>query len=93
LDRDTLILQDIGWYKIDETDIFSKGFDKNWKQSNVCFLHEREGSRMAQELLGRHTLEFGYLRSQYSMSNASCCGKAIYWSIASEPRITSSAEL
>jgi hypothetical protein len=49
--RLAILLHDIGWYTIDETDIFSKGFGKNWKQSEVRFRHEREGCRMANELL------------------------------------------
>jgi hypothetical protein len=50
--RLAILLHDIGWYKIDEADIFSKGFGENWKESDVRFLHEREGCRMAKELLG-----------------------------------------
>ena len=38
-------------------------------------------------------LSFASSRSQYSMSNASCCGRAMYRSIASAPRITSTAQL
>ena len=36
---------------------------------------------------------FASSSSQYSMSNASCCGSATYRSIASAPRITSTAQL
>ena len=50
--RLAILLHDIGWYTIDERDIFSEGFGKNWKQSNVRYLHESEGCRMAMELLG-----------------------------------------
>jgi hypothetical protein len=50
--RLAILLHDIGWYTIDERDIFSKGFGKNWKQSGVRYLHEREGCRMAKEVLG-----------------------------------------
>jgi hypothetical protein len=50
--RLAILLHDIGWYTIDEKDIFSKGFGKNWKQSDVRYLHEREGCRMAKEVLG-----------------------------------------
>ena len=38
-------------------------------------------------------LSFASSSSQYSMSNASCCGSAMYWSIASAPRMTSTAQL
>ena len=36
---------------------------------------------------------FASSSSQYSISNASCCGSAMYLSIASAPRITSTAQL
>ena len=36
---------------------------------------------------------FASSSSQYSMSNASCCGSAPYSPIASAPRITSTAQL
>jgi hypothetical protein len=51
--RLAILLHDIGWYTIDERDIFSKGFGKNWKQSDLRYLHEREGCRMAKEVLGK----------------------------------------
>jgi hypothetical protein len=60
--RLAILLHDIGWYKIDEADIFSKGFGENWKESDVRFLHEREGCRMAKELLGN----LGYDRANIS---------------------------
>jgi HD superfamily phosphodiesterase len=46
-----IILHDIGWYSIDATDIIEKGFGPNMMQSEVRFLHEREGVRMAREVL------------------------------------------
>ena len=46
-----IILHDIGWYSIDMTDIIEKGFGPNMMQSDVRFLHEREGVRMAREVL------------------------------------------
>ena len=36
---------------------------------------------------------FASSSSQYSMSKASCCGSETYWSIASAPRMTSTAQL
>ena len=36
---------------------------------------------------------FASSSNQYSMSNASCCGSAMYSSMASAPRITSTAQL
>lgn len=47
-----IILHDIGWYSIDEDDIFKKGFQsENFMQSDVRYLHESEGVRLSQPLL------------------------------------------
>ena len=46
-----IILHDIGWYSIDEEDIFSKGFGPNMMESDVRFLHESEGVRLSREVL------------------------------------------
>lgn len=47
-----IILHDIGWYSIDEDDIFKKGFQsENFMQSDVRYLHESEGVRLAKPLL------------------------------------------
>ncbi len=47
-----IILHDIGWYSIDEDDIFKKGFQsENFLQSDVRYLHESEGVRLAAEIL------------------------------------------
>lgn len=47
-----IILHDIGWYSIDEEDIFKKGFQsENFMQSDVRYLHESEGVRLAKPLL------------------------------------------
>lgn len=46
-----ILLHDIGWWSIDETDIFEKGFGPNMMQSDVRFLHESEGVRLAREVL------------------------------------------
>jgi hypothetical protein len=46
-----IILHDIGWYSIDMADIIEKGFGPNMMQSDVRFLHEREGVRMSREVL------------------------------------------
>lgn len=48
-----ILLHDIGWYSIDEDEIFSKGFGPNMMQSDVRFLHETEGVRLATELLNK----------------------------------------
>lgn len=47
-----IILHDIGWYSIDEDDIFKKGFQsENFMQSDVRYLHESEGVRLGTEVL------------------------------------------
>lgn len=47
-----IILHDIGWYSIDEEEIFAKGFSgPNMLQSDVRYLHESEGVRLAKPLL------------------------------------------
>jgi hypothetical protein len=47
-----IILHDIGWYSIDEDDIFKKGFQsENFMQSDVRYLHESEGVRLSKEVL------------------------------------------
>lgn len=48
----SIILHDIGWYSIDEDDIFKKGFQsENFMQSDVRYLHESEGVRLSAEVL------------------------------------------
>ena len=46
-----LLLHDIGWWQIDMNDIIEKGFGPNMMQSDVRFLHEREGVRLSREVL------------------------------------------
>lgn len=47
-----IILHDIGWYSIDEDDIFKKGFQsENFLQSDVRYLHESEGVRLSEYIL------------------------------------------
>lgn len=48
-----IILHDTGWYSIDEEDIFTKGFGPNMMESDVRFLHEKEGVRLAEEVLSK----------------------------------------
>ncbi|EAQ43658.1 hypothetical protein MED193_12343 [Roseobacter sp. MED193] len=55
-DRDVcslaILLHDIGWYTIDMEDIIEKGFSgPNMLQSDVRYLHESEGVRLAREVL------------------------------------------
>lgn len=46
-----ILLHDIGWWSIDETDIFEKGFGPDMMQSDVRFLHEAEGVRLSRVVL------------------------------------------
>ena len=47
-----IILHDIGWYSIDEEEIFTKGFQSaNFLQSDVRYLHESEGVRLCVDVL------------------------------------------
>ena len=46
-----LLLHDIGWWSIDMHDIIEKGFGPNMMQSDVRFLHEKEGVRLSREVL------------------------------------------
>jgi hypothetical protein len=48
-----ILLHDIGWWSIDMADIIEKGFGPNMMQSDVRFLHEREGVRLSREVLAR----------------------------------------
>lgn len=55
-DRDVvslgILLHDIGWYSIDMQDIIEKGFSgPNMLQSDVRYVHESEGVRLAQPVL------------------------------------------
>jgi HD superfamily phosphodiesterase len=57
-DRDVcslaILLHDIGWYSIDMEDIIEKGFSgPNMLQSDVRYLHEAEGVRLAREVLAQ----------------------------------------
>ena len=45
------LLHDIGWWSIDETDIFEQGFGPDMMKSDVRFLHESEGVRLSREVL------------------------------------------
>ena len=54
-DRDivslAILLHDIGWYSIDMADILEKGFGPDMMKSDVRFLHESEGVRLAGPVL------------------------------------------
>src|SRR5689334_17850243 len=46
-----ILLHDIGWWSIDMHDIIEKGFGPNMMQSDVRFLHEKEGVRLSRIVL------------------------------------------
>jgi hypothetical protein len=46
-----LLLHDVGWWSIDMHDIIEKGFGPNMMQSDVRFLHEKEGVRLSRQVL------------------------------------------
>lgn len=57
-DRDicslAILLHDIGWYTIDMDTILEQGFrSENFLQSDVRYLHEKEGVRLATEVLAK----------------------------------------
>ncbi len=49
--RLAILLHDSGWSAIDEDRIFSEGFVADWRTSDVRYLHEVEGCRIARDLL------------------------------------------
>jgi HD superfamily phosphodiesterase len=46
-----ILLHDIGWAVVDQEAIYRDGFGPNMMQSDVRVAHEREGARLAQEIL------------------------------------------
>jgi HD superfamily phosphodiesterase len=51
-----ILLHDIGWAVVDQEAIYREGFGPNMMQSEVRIAHEREGARLAREIL----VELGY---------------------------------
>lgn len=58
-----ILLHDIGWYSIDEKDIFEKGFGPNMMESDVRFLHEKEGVRLSAPLLQKMGYTDGFIEA------------------------------
>jgi HD superfamily phosphodiesterase len=52
----SILLHDIGWAVVDQEAIYREGFGPNMMQSEVRIAHEREGARLAREILS----ELGY---------------------------------
>jgi HD domain len=46
-----ILLHDIGWAVVDQEAIYRDGFGPNMMQSDVRIAHEREGARLAEEIL------------------------------------------
>jgi HD superfamily phosphodiesterase len=46
-----ILLHDIGWGVVDQEAIYREGFGPNMMQSDVRIAHEREGARLAEEIL------------------------------------------
>jgi len=46
-----ILLHDIGWAVVDQEAIYREGFGPGMMQSDVRFAHEREGARLAREIL------------------------------------------
>src|SRR5512138_1976647 len=59
-DRDVvllaILLHDIGWAVVDQDEMYREGFGPNMMESAVRIAHEREGARLAREILD----ELGY---------------------------------
>ena len=47
-----ILLHDIGWAVVDQEAIYREGFGPNMMESDVRIAHEREGARLAREILG-----------------------------------------
>jgi HD superfamily phosphodiesterase len=47
----SILLHDIGWAVVDQAAIYRDGFGPNMMQSDVRIAHEREGARLAEEIL------------------------------------------
>lgn len=66
-DRDivaaAIILHDSGWHSIDEEDIFTKGFGPNMMESEVRFLHEKEGVRISKVVLSELNYDAAFIKS------------------------------
>jgi HD superfamily phosphodiesterase len=48
----SVLLHDIGWAVLDQDKIISEGMGPNGMESEIRYAHEREGARLAREILG-----------------------------------------
>jgi hypothetical protein len=49
--RVAILLHDSGWSRVDESRIFTEGFQGDWRKSDVRYQHEVEGCNIAREIL------------------------------------------
>ena len=48
----SVLLHDLGWAVLDQERIISEGFGPNMMQAEIRIAHEKEGARLAREILG-----------------------------------------
>jgi putative nucleotidyltransferase with HDIG domain len=48
-----ILLHDLGWAVVDQREMFEQGFGPNMMESDVRIQHEKEGARIAREILTR----------------------------------------
>jgi HD superfamily phosphodiesterase len=48
----SVLLHDIGWAVLDQEKIISEGMGPNMMEADIRYAHEREGARLAREILG-----------------------------------------
>jgi HD superfamily phosphodiesterase len=49
----SILLHDLGWAVVDQREMFEQGFGPNMMESDVRIQHEKEGARIAREILTR----------------------------------------
>jgi hypothetical protein len=49
--RIAILLHDTGWGRVDEDRILSEGFSGDWKKAAIRFEHEKQGCKIAREVL------------------------------------------
>jgi hypothetical protein len=67
VDRDvvllSIILHDIGWAVVDQEAMYAEAFGPDTEQSDVRIAHEKEGARLAREILEQHGYPAGLVES------------------------------
>jgi putative nucleotidyltransferase with HDIG domain len=49
--RVAILLHDVGWARVDEERILTEGFSGDWRRSRIRYEHEKQGCRIAREVL------------------------------------------